>query len=167
MYRKLLFALIAVPDLPAKLHSVLADPAAALLLLAIGVLGICAELSLRSFIVPGVAGAACIVLSLNALIAEPEGGRGLVLLGASLGLLAVSAYQNSPLLPGMIAAAAMLAGVRIVAPGMNPAAAIAGSVAFSLLIGFLLSVAAAARRAKRSATGLAAKRDTTPAILNK
>jgi membrane-bound serine protease (ClpP class) len=74
---------------------VLASPDVAVLLLMAGMLGLYIEFSNPGLLVPGVAGAACLVLGLIALQILPFSWLGLILFLAGLGLLAAEVFVGS------------------------------------------------------------------------
>jgi membrane-bound serine protease (ClpP class) len=74
---------------------VLASPDVAVLLLMAGMLGLYIEFSNPGLLVPGVAGAACLVLGLIALQILPFSWLGLIVFLAGLGLLAAEVFVGS------------------------------------------------------------------------
>lgn len=85
---------IAMSALERFLH-VLASPDVAVLLLMAGMLGLYIEFSNPGLLVPGIAGAACVVLGLIALQILPFSWLGLILFLAGLGLLAAEIFVGS------------------------------------------------------------------------
>jgi membrane-bound serine protease (ClpP class) len=85
---------IAMSALERFLH-VLSSPDVAVLLLMAGMLGLYIEFSNPGLLVPGVAGAACLVLGLIALQILPFSWLGLILFLAGLGLLAAEIFVGS------------------------------------------------------------------------
>ena len=140
-----------------NLLAALADPNFVLTLLALGVLGVCWELSRAGLVVPGVVGSVLVVLALGSPAAKTFDVRGVVLVAASLVcFVAEAALRSRGLLTagGMVA---MMAGLRMLDGGIGWGMALATTGPFSLLISFLLSVAFEARRSK---LGILEKGDT-------
>lgn len=130
-----------------RLLAALRDPDAVLLLLAIGVIGLCFELS-RGGILPGVAGPLCVVLALGSPGARTFDVAGMVLVAASLVCLVLEATLRTRGLLTLIAAATMSYGLLRIDARLGWIEAAAAALLFSVLIGFLLSAAVAARRNK-------------------
>jgi len=126
-----------------NLLNALANPGVALALLGLGVLGICWELSRGPLVVPGVAGSVCIVLA-----ARTFDVWGAVLVAVSLiCLIAEAAWRSRGFLTAC-SSMALLAALMRIDPNIGLGAGLVAAIAFSLLIGFLLSVAFEARRSK-------------------
>jgi len=158
VHRSLLSALVS-SGLHDRLHADVFRPDVALALLAVGVVGLCVEFSAPGRVVPGVIGAACTLLSLISLLATGRGRYGVSLLAVALVLLALGARSKFRLIPSMAAAAVTLAALHVADPGIDSTLAILSSVGFSVLIGFLFSSAALARRAKRQLAPVILKKE--------
>lgn len=140
-----------------NLLAALANPDIVLSLLALGVLGVCWELSRASLVVPGVAGSVLVVLALGSPAAGRLDVRGFVLLAVSLVCFVAEAATRSRGVLTSGGMVAMMAGLRMLDGRIGWVVALAAAIPFSLLISFLLSVAFAARRSK---LGILGKGDT-------
>jgi membrane-bound serine protease (ClpP class) len=128
------------------LLTALGDPETVLLLLGLGVIGVCFELA-RGGILPGVAGALCIVLALGSPAARAFDVAGAGLVTGSLICLVLEATLRSRGVLTLVAAAAMLYGLLRIDRGLGWVA-VGSALLFSILISFLLSAGVAARRSK-------------------
>jgi membrane-bound serine protease (ClpP class) len=142
------------PDARERVLSAIADPNIALLLLILGALGIYAEFSSPGLVLPGVLGAIALLLGLTALAMFPIGwlGAALIILGLTFFVLEAKFATHGILTAG--GAIALLLGALMLIDTPDPALHIRFSVAlavtlpFALITGFLFSVAMRARRNK-------------------
>ncbi|HYA18854.1 MAG TPA: hypothetical protein VEF06_15375 [Bryobacteraceae bacterium] len=130
-----------------RLLAALGDPEKVLLLLALGVIGVCFELS-RGGILPGIAGAVCIVLALGSPAARTFDVAGAVLVAGSLVCFVLEATLRARGLFTLGGAAMMLYGLLRIDSHLGWLAAAGWALLFSILISFLLSAAVAGRRSK-------------------
>jgi membrane-bound serine protease (ClpP class) len=82
-------------DLLTRLLSVIVDPNVAVLLLLAGLLGLYVELNQPGLLVPGIAGAVCLVLALIAMQVLPFSWLGILLIVAGIGLFAAEIFVTS------------------------------------------------------------------------
>jgi membrane-bound serine protease (ClpP class) len=128
-------------------------PNAACVLVIAGILGIYLECIRPGRVLPGVVGAAVLILgaySLDRLSPQP---LGLALLAISVALFAAEAIWDSYLLFGICAAAALAAGFRLLfeePPRISLLLAIAAAAVLGAANIFLASAAKRARRNKRA-----------------
>ena len=142
------------PSLRERILSAIADPNIALVLLALGALGIYAEFSAPGAVAPGVIGAIFILLGLTALSMFPIRwlGAALVLLGFVFFAMEAKFTTHGVLTIG--GASAMLLGALMLINSPWPANrihlsyALGVTVPFALITAFLLSIAVRARRNK-------------------
>lgn len=127
------------PDWRSRLLGILTNPNVAYLLLLLGVVGIVFELTNPGILLPGVAGAICLVLALYAFQILPinYAGLGLILLG--LALMVSEAFVSSFGALGIGGTAALVIGSVILmdtdAPGFGISPELIGAVAlFALLL---------------------------------
>ncbi len=128
-----------------------------LVLLALGVLGVCWELCRAPLIVPGVVGSVCIVVALASPASRTFDVWGLALVALSLVCFAAEAAVRSRGLLTVGGWLAMMCGVRLMDAGLGWGIPLLTTIPMSLLISFLLSVAFEARRSK---LGILEKGDT-------
>jgi membrane-bound serine protease (ClpP class) len=134
--------------------SITTNPNVALLLLAAGVAGICAELCSPGRIAPGAVGAVLAMLGIASLAALPVSWPGVALMVLAMVLLAFEARFLSRGLFTLAGAAAMFLGSRMLVYTPDPALRIHWYVAavvalpLSIAASYLLSVAVRARRNK-------------------
>jgi membrane-bound serine protease (ClpP class) len=139
----------------------LSDPNIALILLAIGALGIYAEFAAPGMILPGVAGAICGLLALAALSVLPISwlGASLLILGAIFFALEIKFTSHGVL--GTGGAIAVVLGAMLLVDSPIPemrihfSTAITVALPFALITTFLLAIAIRARKNK-VATGIEA-----------
>lgn len=149
------------PTLRQRILAAIADPNIALILLVFGALGIYAEFSAPGFVLPGVLGAILVLLGLAALAMFPIGwlGVSLVILGLAFFVLEAKFATHGILTAG--GAVALLLGALLLVDTSDPAlrihpgTALAITLPFALITGFLLSLAMRARRNK-AVTGIEA-----------
>jgi membrane-bound serine protease (ClpP class) len=144
------------PSLRQKILTLISDPNFALILLAIGALGIYCEFNAPGMILPGVVGAICALLGLAALSVLP-----ISWLGASLLILAVIFFAleikfTSHGVLGLGGAVSLVLGALFLIDSPLPElrirtfTAIAVALPFALITAFLVTIAARARRNKRT-----------------
>jgi membrane-bound serine protease (ClpP class) len=137
----------------------LSDPNLALILLAIGALGIYAEFTAPGMILPGVGGAICGLLALSSLSVLPISwlGASLLILAAIFFLLEVKVNSHGVLGTGgaiaLILGALLLVDSPIPEMRIHLSTAVGVALPFALITTFLLLIAIRARRNK-VATGL-------------
>lgn len=83
------------PDWRYQLLAVLTEPSVALILMMIGIYGLIFEFSTPGMVLPGVAGAICLLLGLFALQMLPVNYAGLALLALGIGCMVAEAYLPS------------------------------------------------------------------------
>lgn len=129
-----------------RLVAALGDPDTVLLLLALGVIAVCIELS-RGGILPGVTGAVLIVLALGSPAARNFDVTGSILVAVSFLCFVLEGTLRTRGLLTLVGAGSMIYGLLKIDkhPGWI---VVVAAVLFAILISFLLSVAAAARRNK-------------------
>ena len=142
------------PSLRERILSAIADPNIALVLLALGALGIYAELSAPGAVAPGVIGAIFILLGLTALSMFPIRWLGAALVLLAFVFFAMEAKFTTHGVLTLGGAAAMLLGALMLVDSPWPATrihlgyALGVTVPFALITAFLLSIAVRARRNK-------------------
>jgi membrane-bound ClpP family serine protease len=136
-----------MPPMHERAVAALGDPQTVLLLLALGLIGVCLELS-RGGILPGVAGAACIVLAVGSPAARSFDGVGDLLVAGSFICSVFEATIRTRGILALASAGLMLWGLLRIDPRIGWSLATAAAVLISSLVSFLLSVAVAARRSK-------------------
>lgn len=142
------------PDWRSQLLAVIADPNVALLLMMIGIYGMIFEFSNPGYVLPGVAGAICLLLALFAFQLLPinYAGLGLILLG--IAFIVAEAFVPSFGALGIGGAIALVIGAVIL---VEPEAAAAGyhvvlplvagiSLASAAIVFLIVAMAAKARR---------------------
>jgi membrane-bound serine protease (ClpP class) len=82
-------------DLVTRLLSVIVDPNVAVLLLLAGLLGLYVEFNQPGMLVPGIAGAVCLILALIAMQVLPFSWLGILLIIAGIGLFAAEVFVTS------------------------------------------------------------------------
>jgi membrane-bound serine protease (ClpP class) len=139
----------------------LSDPNLALILLAIGALGIYAEFTAPGMVLPGVGGAICGLLALSSLSVLPISwlGASLLILAAIFFLLEVKVNSHGVLGTGgaiaLVLGALLLVDSPIPEMRIHLSTAVGVALPFALITTFLLTIAIRARRNK-VATGLEA-----------
>jgi len=83
---------VVEPDWRTRFLAVITDPSMALILLMVGVYGLIFEFSNPGFVLPGVAGAICVLLGMFALQMLPVNYAGLALILLGIGLLAMEVF---------------------------------------------------------------------------
>lgn len=124
----------------------IADPTPALVLAALGTVGVCWEFIRPGSIIPGVAGATLVVMSARGLSNSSPTIFGLLILGVAVALFSVGAALPSR-------AASTAGGLILVAalttiPGASAGAVLFAGAVFSLAAGYLLPLAVRSRRNK-------------------
>jgi membrane-bound serine protease (ClpP class) len=145
------------PSIRQRILVFISDPNLALILLAIGALGIYSEFSAPGMILPGVAGAICALLGLSALSVLPISwlGASLLILAAVFFVLEVKFPSHGVL--GLGGAVALVLGSLFLIDSslpelrIRPLIAITVALPFSLITAFLVTIAARARRNKVTA----------------
>ena len=128
------------PDWRSRLLAVIADPNVALLLMMIGIYGMIFEFSNPGYVLPGVAGAICLLLAMFAFQLLPinYAGLGLILLG--IAFIVAEAFMPSFGALGIGGVIALVIGAVIL---IEPEAAAAGyQMMLPLVIGISLASAA-------------------------
>ncbi|MCL6480608.1 MAG: nodulation protein NfeD [Firmicutes bacterium] len=129
-----------------KILSYIARPDVLFLLMLIGILGIYAEFSNPGLILPGVVGAAALVLALVALQALPINVIGILLILLAVGLFILEAKVTSYGLLGLAGVVAMVAGALllidspITGMGVSLGTALGATIPFALLAIFLMTL---------------------------
>jgi len=142
------------PSLRERILSAIADPNIALVLLALGALGIYAEFSAPGAVAPGVIGAIFILLGLTALSMFPIRWLGAALVLLAFVFFAMEAKFTTHGVLTIGGASAMLLGALMLINSPWPANrihlsyALGVTVPFALITAFLLSIAVRARRNK-------------------
>jgi membrane-bound serine protease (ClpP class) len=113
---------ILSPDAGDRLLGVIAHPEVAYLLLLIGLAGLMTELTHPGLILPGVLGAACLLLGLFALSVLPMNVVGLVLIVAALGFFVAEALVTSYGLLALAGIASLLLGAILLTDAPIPGA---------------------------------------------
>jgi membrane-bound serine protease (ClpP class) len=134
-------AIVALePDWRSQLLAVIADPNVALILMMVGLYGLIFEFSNPGYVLPGVAGAICVLLAMFAFQLLPinYAGLGLILLG--IAFIVAEAFMPSFGALGIGGAIALVIGAVIL---VEPEAAAAGyNVVLPLVVGISLASAA-------------------------
>ncbi len=134
-----------------------ADPNAALLLITLGAIGICAEFCRPGSIWPGSMGAAGVLLGLSALARYSVDGRGAALIAAAALLLAFQTRVAARTAMAVAAAIFLACGLHMLIRSPDPvlrihwATAIVIALILAPLFALLLSIAAKARHNKQAA----------------
>ncbi len=129
-----------------KILSYIARPDVLFLLMLIGILGLYAEFSNPGLILPGVVGAAALVLALVALQALPINVIGILLILLAVGLFILEAKVASYGLLGLAGVVAMVAGALllidspITGMGVSLGTALGATIPFALLAVFLMTL---------------------------
>ena len=127
------------PDWRSRLLAVITDPSIALILMMIGIYGLIFEFSNPGFVLPGVAGAICLVLALFAFQLLPVNYAGLGLMLIGLGFIVAEAFVPSFGALGIGGVAALVIGAVIL---FDPEVAAGYSVPLPFLITLALVSAA-------------------------
>lgn len=140
------------PDWKTRFLSVITDPSVALVLMMIGIYGLFFEFYNPGFVLPGVAGAICLLLALFAFQLLPVNYAGLALILLGLAFMAAEAFLPSFGVLGIGGIVAFAIGAVMLIdtelPGFGiPLSVIAGLAAVSAL--FVFFVATMALRARR------------------
>jgi membrane-bound serine protease (ClpP class) len=134
----------------------ISDPNLALILLAIGALGIYSEFNAPGMILPGVAGAICALLGLAALSVLPISwlGASLLILAAVFFVLEIKFSSHGVLGIGgaiaLVLGSVLLIDTPLPELRIHPLTAISISLPFALITAFLVTIAAKARRNKKT-----------------
>jgi membrane-bound serine protease (ClpP class) len=139
-----------------ELHLIpaIADPNIALILIAIGALGVYAEMNAPGLIAPGVIGSLFVLFGIASLAPEPIDWRGAALIVIALVFFAFEAKLTSHGALTALGAMCMLIGSMMLVDSPRPELRIhwttaAGiTIPFALITSFLLSIALRARRNK-------------------
>jgi membrane-bound serine protease (ClpP class) len=137
-----------------RIISAIADPNIALVLLALGALGIYVEFTSPGLIAPGVAGAILLLLGLSALSVMPINWLGAALMIVALTAFVLEAKFTAHGVLALFGAVAMVLGAVMLVNGPIPemrihwGTAIGLALPFSLITAFLLSLAVRAKRNK-------------------
>jgi membrane-bound serine protease (ClpP class) len=144
------------PDWRTELLSVITNPSIALILMMIGIYGLIFEFSHPGFVLPGVAGAICLLLGLFALQLLPinYAGLGLILLG--IGFMVAEAFVPSFGALGIGGIAAFVIGGLILIDTEVPG--------FGIPVSFLLTIAIASAVTLFSIATLALKARRRPVL---
>jgi membrane-bound serine protease (ClpP class) len=144
------------PSIRQRILVLISDPNFALILLAIGALGIYSEFNAPGMILPGVAGAICALLGLAALSVLPISWLGATLLILAAVFFALELKFPSHGVLGLGGAVALALGSLMLIDSpfpelrIQPLTAIAVALPFGLLTAFLVTIAARARRNKKT-----------------
>ena len=139
--------------------STVADPNAAVILIAAGILGIYAEFCLPGRIVPGVLGGIFVLLGLSSFAILPINWVGVALLALGAVLLVLEAKKALHGIAGIAAGLATAWGLVILVDSprqelrIHWTTALGVSLPLAALTGFLLRIAVRARRNKTALTG--------------
>lgn len=140
------------PDWRTRLLAVIADPGLALILMMVGIYGLIFEFSNPGYLLPGVAGAICLLLALFALQMLPVNYAGFALIALGLAFVVAEAFVPAFGALGIGGAVALAAGlVMLIDPagggyGIPTAGLLALAGAAALLVFATVSLAARARR---------------------
>jgi membrane-bound serine protease (ClpP class) len=144
------------PSLRQRILVFISDPNLALILLAIGALGIYSEFNAPGMILPGVAGAICALLGLAALSVLPISWLGASLLILAVVFFALELKFTSHGVLGAGGAVALVLGSLLLVDSplpelrIRPLTAIGVSLPLAVITAFLVTIAARARRNKRT-----------------
>ncbi len=144
------------PSLRQRILVFISDPNLALILLAIGALGIYSEFNAPGMILPGVAGAICALLGLAALSVLPISWLGASLLMLAVVFFALELKFTSHGVLGAGGAVALVLGSLLLIDSplpelrIRPLTAIGVSLPLAAITAFLMTIAARARRNKRT-----------------
>ncbi len=144
------------PSLRQRILVLISDPNLALILLAIGALGIYCEFNAPGMVIPGVAGAICALLGLAALSVLPISWLGASLLILAVVFFALELKFSSHGVLGAGGAVALVLGSLLLVDSplpelrIHPLTAIGVSLPLAIITGFLVAIAARARRNKRT-----------------
>jgi membrane-bound serine protease (ClpP class) len=144
------------PSLRQRILVLISDPNLALILLAIGALGIYSEFNAPGMVLPGVAGAICALLGLAALSVLPISWLGASLLILAVVFFALELKFTSHGVLGAGGAVALVLGSLLLIDSplpelrIRPLTAIAVSLPLAIITAFLVTIAARARRNKRT-----------------
>ena len=147
------------PDWRSRLLAVIADPSVALILMMIGIYGLLFEFSNPGFLLPGVAGAICLLLALFAFQLLPINYAGLGLIVLGVAFIVAEAFVPSFGALGIGGAIALVIGAVILidpeaAPGYSiPLPLIATVAAVSGAIVFLIVMMAVKARRRPVVSG--------------
>jgi membrane-bound serine protease (ClpP class) len=142
------------PSLRQQILVLISDPNFALILLAIGGLGIYSEFSAPGMIFPGVIGSICALLALAALSVLPISWLGASLLILSAVFFALEVKFTTHGVLGLGGAAALVLGCLFLIDSplpelrIRPATALTVALPFALITAFLVTIAARARKNK-------------------
>jgi membrane-bound serine protease (ClpP class) len=145
-----------VPSLRQKILVLISDPNLALILLALGALGIYAEFNAPGMVFPGVAGAICALLGLAALSVLPISWLGASLLILAAIFFALELKFTSHGVLGLGGAVSLVLGALFLVDSplpelrIHPLTAFTVALPFALITAFLLSIAARARKNKQT-----------------
>ena len=144
----------AVPALVQNLLDGIANPDFALLLLAVGIVGVYIEFSRPGLVLPGVLGATLAISALSALAMFPFTLPGALLIIFALCLFVLEALFPTRAILMLAGIGAMVEGALLLidteksASGIHLAVALAVTIPFALITTFLVSIAIRARRNK-------------------
>jgi membrane-bound serine protease (ClpP class) len=145
------------PSLRQRILVFISDPNLALILLALGALGIYSEFSAPGMILPGVAGSICALLGLAALSVLPISWLGVSLMLLAAIFFALEMKFTSHGVLGIGGAVALVLGCLLLIDSplpelrIRPLTVFAVTLPFALITAFLVTIAARARRNKRTA----------------
>ncbi len=145
-----------VPSLRQRTLVFISDPNLALILLALGALGIYSEFSAPGMILPGVVGSICALLGLAALSVLPIGWLGAALMVLAVIFFALEVKFVSHGVLGMGGAIALALGCLFLIDSplpelrIRPLTALTVALPFGIITAFLVTIAARARRNKVS-----------------
>ena len=145
------------PSLRQKILVFISDPNLALILLALGALGIYSEFSAPGMILPGVAGSICALLGLAALSVLPISWLGVSLMILAAIFFGLEMKFTSHGVLGIGGAVALVLGCLLLIDSplpelrIRPLTVFAVTLPFALITAFLVTIAARARRSKRMA----------------
>ncbi len=147
-----------VPDWRYKLLALLANPTVAVLLMMIGIYGLLYEFTSPGFVLPGVAGAICLLLALYAFHLMPVNWAGVGLIALGMGLLIAEAFIGSFGVLGVGGIIALVLGgvllIDVQVPGFGvPLWFIFGMAATSALVVFGIATLVARARSRPVVAG--------------
>lgn len=146
------------PDWRYRLLAVITEPSVALLLMMIGIYGLIFEFSTPGMVLPGVAGAICLLLGLFALQMLPVNYAGLALIALGIGCMVAEAFLPSFGVLGLGGIVAFALGAVMLidtdVPGLGvPAWMIATLTLCAGVLSFGISAAAVRARGRPAAIG--------------
>lgn len=143
---------VVEPDWRTRLLSIITDPSVAYVLMLIGIYGLFFEFANPGFVLPGVAGAICLLIALYAFQLLPVSYAGLALILLGIGFMVAEVFLPSFGALGIGGIIAFVVGSLMLidseAPGFGIPWTLVGGVAFASAL-FLISVIGMALKTRR------------------